>query len=192
MAWRLPAVEHTVLALSSVTVADYALLLLLLLLAVRTEALARALLPGYSEDDVASHERAFADAASAARLSAVLLSLLEADILTGQLDTAKVGSGIYYGLLQQRHAPWLAKPWALDPVDTAHGVSAGAEGAASILQQLQQRFPGLISDRREACGLEHIPSAMQAAASAAGQNKAGWPAGWGWLYDPIADSMLLL
>jgi hypothetical protein len=148
------------------------MMMLLLLPAAIAEALACALLPGYRKADVDPHERAFAHAASAARLSAVLLGLVEADVQE-QLDAAQAYSRSHYTLLLQRNqAPWLKKPWPLDPVDAADGAAAGARSAATtrqlVRQHLRQRFPGLRSrDKRGMCGLEHCPSAMQAAASAA-------------------------
>jgi hypothetical protein len=165
-------------------------MLLLLLPAASTEALACALLPGYSEADVWPDERAFADAASAARLSEVLLNLLQADILSPQQSDTAVDADNYSHrarLLQQRHAPWLSKPWPLDPVDKAFGPAAaadGAKGAAKIRQRLRQRFPGLGSrDRRGLCGLEHGPRTMQAAVTAAMRGTTP-----DWLHDTIAGA----
>jgi hypothetical protein len=144
-----------------------AYIVLLLLPAANAAALARALLLGYSAAGVAPHERALADAAIAARLSAVLLNLLEGDVQE-QLDLA-VGNNSRWGLLaQQRHRPWLSRPWPLDPADAALLAGAAtADSADGIRQQLQQRFPGLNAHiRMGMCGMEDSPRAMQAAAQA--------------------------
>jgi hypothetical protein len=153
-----------------------------------TAALAHALLPGYNEAGVAPHERAFADAASTARLSAVLLRLLEADRadIAERLDAAELGSDSHRRLLLlQHHAPWLMKPWALDPVDAAHGATVGAKGAAGMWEHLA--FPGVtIYGRRGMCGVEHCPRTMQRAASDAARD---FVAAADWLDsedDPIA------
>lgn len=89
-------------------------------------ALAQALLPPpYTEADVTPRERAFADAASVARLSAVLLSLLQtSDTEDAQppdnqqqkmQHSSSSSSHNYYVRLQQAHGPWLSKPRTLGP-----------------------------------------------------------------------------
>lgn len=149
------------------------LLWCLLLCHACAEALAKALLPAYSEAGVTPQERAFVSAASVARLSAVLLALLElpptqvADVAAGPPDACTQ--------LHPAHAPWLSKPWPLDAVSTAALGDASADAApwddASIRhrQQLVERFPGLmgVPRTRNPFRLKHCPTAMLNAAEEA-------------------------
>jgi hypothetical protein len=107
---------------------------------------------------VTPQELAFVAAASTARLSAVMLTLL-AEVPPEQLDAVKASGWRHdhFGMLQQRHAPWLSKTWPLDPVEsdlaadcTRHSrrrrtAVQYALSAIKIKQQLLQRFPGLKS-----------------------------------------------